>query len=159
MYEKTPSGKTRSLGITRLEMGFLALLIVFVGLLATTKYQDLSITVADSVEQGVIEALRQGVAAYAEKSRYRGSTLLYPSELDEAKIGAATPQNLFFANVLQKGIAVEGWAKTGRYEYRAPSGEMFEYDPQTGSFEVRGQMSEKVMGHPSQSSQTATGAR
>ncbi len=159
MYEKTPTGKTRSLGITRLEMGFLAILIIFVGLLAITRYQDLSITVADSMEQGVVMAVRQGVAAYAEKSRYRGSVSPYPSVLDEAKIGAATSQNLFFAYVLQKGIAVEGWTKAGHHEYRAPSGEMFDYDPQTGSFEARRGMSANSMDHSSQTRQTGAGVR
>jgi hypothetical protein len=153
MYEKIFSGKKRSLGISRLEIGFFALLIVFGGLLVTTKYLDLSILVDGSMEQGVIKAVREGIAAYAMESRDRGRTVLYPAMLDDAETGVATPQNLFFSNVLQRGIAVEGWTKAGQYEYRAPAGEKFIYDPQTGSFEMHGSMTAKGMDHSSQNRQ------
>ena len=159
MYKKMFSGKTRSLGFSRLEIGFLALLIVFGGLLATTKYLDLSILVDGSMEQGVIKAVQDGIAAYAGKSRDRGSASLYPPALDEAETGDATPQNLFFSNVLQRGIAVEGWTKAGQYEYRAPTGEKFIYDPQTGSFETHGSMTAKGMDHSSQTPQPDAGDR
>jgi hypothetical protein len=159
MYEKMFSGKTRSLGISRLEIGFFALLVVFVGLLAVTKYLDLSILIEDSMEQGVIRGVREGIAAYAGKSRDRGSASLYPPALDEAETGDATPQNLFFSNVLQRGIAVEGWTKAGQYEYRVPTGNKFIYDPQTGSFETHGSMATRGMDHSSQTPQPDAGDR
>ena len=147
MYEKMSSGKIRSFGISRLKMGFFALLIAFGGLLAVTKYLDLSIVVKDSMDQGVIKAVRQGIAEYAERSRERNSTLLYPPVLDDAKIGKATPHNLFFSNVLQRGIAVEGWAKIGQYEYRTPRGEKLIYDPRTGDLQTHGSMTASTMDH------------
>jgi len=134
------SEKTRSLGSSRLKIGFLAILTLLGGLLAVTKYLDLSVTVEDSMEQGVITAVQEGISAYAEGSRDSGGALHYPAVLDDAKTGEATAQNLFFSNVLQRGIAVEGWTKTGQYEYRTPRGGRMVYDPRTGSFEIPGSM-------------------
>lgn len=140
MSGKMSSGKNRALGISRLKIGFIALFVIFGGLLAGTKYFDLSLVVEESMEQGVIEAVRQGVAEYAVISRGKGRSTIYPPLLDDAEPGAATPQNLFFSHILQRGIAVEGWEKTGQNEYRAPTGEKYVYDPRTGSFETRGSM-------------------
>ncbi len=159
MYKKYFSGKARSLGISRLEIGFFALLIVFGGLLVVTKYLDLSILLEDSMDQGVVRAVRQGIAAYAVESRNRGNASLYPPLLDAAEAGAGTPHNLFFSNVLPKGIAVEGWEKAGQYEYQAPTGEKFFYDPQTGSFETHGNLTETGMDSSSQTPQSDAGVQ
>jgi len=148
MYEKSFSSKAGSHGFSRLEIGFFALLVVFGGLLAFTKYQDLSRLVEGSMDEGVIKAVQQGIAAYADESRELGSTSLYPSKLDEAETGVSTPQNLFFSNVLPKGIAVAGWAKTGPNEYRAPSGKELVYDPQKGSFGAHRSRVATDMDHP-----------
>ena len=153
------SGKHRFLRITRLETSFLAILLIFGGLLAISKYLELSGLVDGSMEQGVITAVRQGIAAYAAESRKRGSASLYPPALDEAGIGPATPQNLFFSNVLQRGIAVGGWSKTGGYEYRAPSGGLFVYDPATGKFEANEGMEALAMDQPSRTRQRDAGER
>ncbi len=159
MHKKNFSGKTRSLGISRLEIGFFALLIVFGGLLVVTKYLDLSILLEDSMDQGVVRAVRQGIAAYAVESQNRGSPSLYPPVLDDAETGAGTPHNLFFSNVLPRGIAVEGWEKAGQYEYRAPIGEKFFYDPRTGSFETHGNLTETGIGRSSQTPQSDAGVQ
>ena len=125
-----------SLGYTRLGVGFALLLIVFGTLLAVTKFLDLSALTEGSMDQGVIEAVRQGISAYAENAKDKDTASSpYPAMLDEAEIGDATPQNLFFSHVLPKGIAATGWAKTGRYEYRSPSGNSYRYDPREGTFE------------------------
>ena len=132
------SEKIRSLGITPLTFGFIALLVVFGGLLSITRYLDLSATVEGSMEPGVVRAVQQGIAAYAAASRDRGRTPIYPPVLDEAVAGHTRPQNPFFSSVLEGGIAVDGWVKAGRYEYRGPSEASFIYNPRTGSFEKHG---------------------
>ena len=152
MYQKTTAGKSRTLGISRLEMGFIALFVVFGGLLAATKYFDLSSLVAGSMDQGVVKAVREGVDAYSVNARTRGRTPIYPPILDDAKTGLANPQNLFFSHVLQRGIAVEGWVKEGTHEYRAPTGKTYIYDPQTGSFETRANMTAEDINRPTESS-------
>lgn len=159
MHEKSISGKSRSLGASRLEIGFLALFVIFGGLLAITKYLDLSLLVDGSMEQGVIQGVRQGIAAYAVESRDRGRASPYPPVLDEAEAGDATPQNLFFSRVLQRGIAVEEWKKTGPYEYRAPTGETFIYDPRTGSFATRVSMMAGGVDHSPQTTRPDVGGR
>ena len=159
MYEHKFSAKTRSLGIARLQMGFFVLLVIFGGLLAVTKYLDLSVLVKGSMDQGVVRAIRQGIAAYAEESRDRGSTPLYPPVLDDAKAGQAAQQNPFFSTVLQRGVAVDGWAKVGRYEYRTPSGERYVYDPLTGEFNTRGTMTPPGINDASQVGQSDTSDR
>ena len=151
--------KKLSLGITRLEMGFFAVLVIFGGLLATTKYLDLAIFVEDSMEQGVIEAVREGISAYREESLKRGGTSRYPPVLDGAETGRSTPQNLFFSKVLERGIAVEGWAKTNPYQYLTPSGTIFIYDPLTGNFDTHESATATDRVHSSQTLQSVAGDR
>lgn len=122
-------------GYSLLEIAFITLLIALVSILATTKYMELSTSSKESVEAGVLQGVREGLSSYADKFRDRRSGQIYPSFLDSADIGEATPQNLFFENVLDRGIAVSGWLKTGLNEYKAPSGKVYIYDPSSGAFE------------------------
>lgn len=113
----------------------MATLAALVGVLAITKYFDLSELTEDSMESGVIVAVQQGLAGYAEESRDIGRKPVYPEVLDNASLGDTGMRNPFFANVLERGIAVAGWSKTGINEYATPSGVGYVYNPDTGSFE------------------------
>ena len=125
---------SRSAGYSRLEIAFILVLVLFVGLLAVTKYFDISREAEQAMEPGLIEGVRDGIAAYAEESRSRGNSQHYPTVLDEAEPGASTSRDLFFDRVLEKGVAVEGWSKLERNQYRTPSGKRIVYNPQTGEF-------------------------
>jgi len=132
----------RQSGASRMEIAFISLILVTVGLLAYTKYMEISTGAKGSVEAGMIEVIRNGIHDYAVGSKKAGSSALFPPFLDEAKLGQSTPHNLFFTLVTGKriaiggGIAVEGWIKTDKNEYTAPSGKQYVYDPETGVFDI-----------------------
>lgn len=133
-----PQAKS-SRGHTRLGMAFVVVLVVFGVLLAVTKYRDLNDLTEGSMDEGVVNAVQKGISAYAKNSQGSARPASpYPDVLDEADVGDATPHNLFFFYVLPKGIAVEGWAKTGRNEYRSPGGGTYVYDAQAGTFGLQG---------------------
>ena len=133
-----PQAKS-SLGYTRLGMAFGVVLVVFGVLLAVTKFRDLTDLTEGSMDEGVVNAVQKGISAFAKSSKGSGRPASpYPDVLDEADVGPSTPNNLFFFYVLPKGIAVEGWAKTGRNEYRSPSGGSYVYDAQAGTFGLQG---------------------
>ena len=132
----------RQSGATRLEIGFIAVIVLTVGLLAFAKYNEVSIASKGAVESGLIEAVRSGIDDYAYEAQSKKMSRIYPPFLDEAKLGPATGKNLFFSLVLDKrmvvssGIAVAGWLKTAPNEYRTPKGKIYVYNPETGIFDV-----------------------
>ncbi len=121
-------------GYSRLEIAFFLALLLLVGLPAVTKYFELSRDAEQAMEPGLIEGIRAGIAAYAEESLERGSSQRYPNVLDEAAPGPVTPRDPFFSRVLEKGVAVEGWSKLEKNQYRTPSGRRIVYNSQTGEF-------------------------
>ncbi len=130
-------GKSRPLlGFSRLEVAFIVVLLALVGVLAVTRFFDLSLTARQSVDSGVVTAVRGGIADYALASRDFGRVPVYPPLLDHADAGEATIRNRFFTAVVENGLAVSGWTKTGPNSYRAPDGEAYAYDPETGAFAV-----------------------
>ena len=124
----------RFAGYSRLEIAFMLVLGIFIGLLAVTKYLELSTAAKEAMEPGLIEGVRSGIAAYAEEAKSRGNSKLFPSTLDDAASGAATPRDPFFGRVLEKGVAVEGWSKLERNHYLTPSGNTIVYHPESGEF-------------------------
>ena len=128
------SGHRRPDGYSRLEIAFMLVLALFVGLLAVTKYLEVSVDAKEAMEPGLIAGVREGIAAYAEESKERGNSILYPLFLDDAKPGAATTRNLFFGRVLERGLAVTGWSKLAENQYQTPSGKKMVYYPRTGEF-------------------------
>ncbi len=130
----TPGKGRPLLGLSRLEMAFIVVLLALVGVLAVTRFLDLSLTARQSVDAGVVAAVRGGIADYASVSRDFGRVPVYPPLLDHANAGEATIRNRFFTAVVENGLAVSGWTKTGPNSYRAPDGEAYAYDPETGAF-------------------------
>ncbi len=134
----------RQSGASRLEIGFIAVIVITVVLLAYVKYTEISAASKTSVEEGLIEVIRNGIHDYAVDSKKAGSSTLFPPFLDKAQLGAATPKNMLFTFVTGKrifvgsGIAVEGWVKTATNQYTAPSGKKYLYTPKTGVFNVSG---------------------
>ena len=124
----------KTAGPSRLKTAYILLFIAFIGVLGTTKYLELSTDAREAVEEGVVAAVRQGLA---DRDAFGNVPAAHPDTLDTAEKGAATPSNRFFAHVLEKDIAVAGWSKTGTREYQAPSGIKYEYDPKKGTFEAK----------------------
>lgn len=129
-------------GASRLAVTFPLLLLALVVILGVTKYFELSGKAESSVEEGVVSAIRQGVADHAERARGSGQKRVFPVVLDTARVGRATMQNEFFGNVLERSIAVDGWEKMSEHEYKAPSGERYVYDPGRGTFTMSGTKNE-----------------
>jgi len=129
-------GNARPMGFTKLEVAFILVLVALVGMLAVTRFFDLSLTARQSVDTGVIAAVRQGISDYAMESRDLGRRPVYPPLLDHADTGEVTSHNRFFTQVIENGLAVSGSTKTGRHLYRGPNGESLSYDPNTGNFDV-----------------------
>jgi len=127
---------SKSAGYSRLEIAFMLVLALFVGLLAVTKYIDVSKDAEQAMEPGLIDGVRSGISSYAEEARYRGSSQLYPNVLDEAEPGPVTARDPYFGRVLDRGVAVEGWSKLEKNQYRTPSGKRVVYNPETGEFLV-----------------------
>ena len=125
---------SRQAGYSRLEIAFIFVLVLFVGLLAVTKYLEISEDAEEAMEPGLIKGVRAGIAAYAEESLERGNSQRYPNVLDEAEPGPATARDPYFGRVLEKGVAVEGWSKLEKNQYRTPSGKTMVYYPQSGEF-------------------------
>ncbi|MCB1861986.1 MAG: hypothetical protein KDI47_09680 [Gammaproteobacteria bacterium] len=123
---------SKSAGYTRLEIAFMLVLVILVGLLAVTKYLELSEDAEQAMEPGLIEGVRKGIASYAEEARDRGSSQLYPNVLDDAESGPVTARDPYFGRVLDRGVAVAGWSKLATNRYRTPSGKSVEYNPDTG---------------------------
>ena len=115
----------------------MATLAALVGVLAVTKYFDLSELTEGSMESGVIVAVQEGLASYAEESRETGRQPVYPQTLDQAQMGETDMRNPFFANVLDRAVAVTGWSKTGKNTYTTPNGTGYVYDPATGQFDPK----------------------
>ena len=127
-------GNRPPLGFSKLEIAFILVLAALVGLLVITRFLDLSQTAKQSVDSGVVAAVRQGIAEYAQESKVRERLPIFPLLLDDADTGEVTSRNPFFTRVVKNGLAVNGWIKTGRNGYRAPNGALFHYDPETGDF-------------------------
>lgn len=128
--------QSHSAGYTRVEIAFILVLVLLVGLLAVTKYFDLSRDTREAVEEGLIEGVRAGIADYADESRKRGTGNLYPDVLDHAAHGPVTARDPFFGRVLEKGVAVVGWVKLDENQYQTPSGRNIVYHPDTGEFQL-----------------------
>ncbi len=139
-------GNSRLLGFSKLETAFILVLVTLVGVLAITRYLDLSLTARQSVDSGVVAAVRKGIADYALESQDLGRLPVYPPLLDQADIGEVTSQNRFFTHVVEHGLAVTGWVKTGPGAYRAPNGESFTYAPGTGDFSAANGIAPRMPG-------------
>jgi len=125
---------SHSTGYSRLEIAFILVLVLLVGVPAVTKYVELSRDAKEAVEEGLIAGVRAGLADYAQESRERGANKLFPSVLDHAAKGPVTGRDPFFGLVLEKGVAVEGWVKLDENQYQTPSGKQIVYYPDSGEF-------------------------
>ncbi|MCP3867625.1 MAG: hypothetical protein GY703_05930 [Gammaproteobacteria bacterium] len=140
-------------GYSRLEIAFAATLATLVGILAITKYLELSELTEGSLEAMLVTAIEQGLTDYGEESRYIGRKPPFPPVLDHAEIGGTGIRNPFFVNIIDEGIAVEGWSKTGSLDYVSPNGIPYQYDPSIGSFGPTADKNGKQLSQPSDTSQ------
>jgi type II secretory pathway pseudopilin PulG len=111
----------------------MVVLAVIAGI-AAPRYMDMRARAGTASEAGVVKSVKSALSMYRLNGSASGSAQ-WPATLDPAPANArAIPSVPFFTAVLDLGIA-HGWAKgTTPFEYVAPTGTMYVYDPGTGLF-------------------------
>ncbi len=86
----------------------------------------------DVAEAELVRRVQESIEHYYFEALANGNPE-FPALLDDASstCNAATP---CFVNVLREGVRSGGWFKNNPYEYNAPSGLTYIYNPTTGDF-------------------------
>ncbi len=119
-------------GFTVIEILLIVLLIGVLALVVLPTFFDFSGEAEQSVEEGVVGAVRSGISHYHLESSMQEREPPFPEELDTASNGGASTVNPFFDIVLESPIVSE-WQKND-LTYTAPGGTVYTYNPTTGTF-------------------------
>ena len=109
----------------------LIMVIVVLGILsivAIARYFDITNDAKIAGEKGVVAGIIVSIHAY-----YAGNKT-FPDALDASAGGACRPGNACFTNVLAFGGITEDWTKSGANSYSGPSGRVYTYTKDDGTF-------------------------
>lgn len=118
----------------------LILIITILGVMLISwlpKFLELSAEANQLYRDGVVSAVRSGLALYQTNYVIKNGTLEYPSSLDFAKPAPCGEENMCFTNVLYKGIDDGAWAKKSANTYTYDNGATivtYAYNPVQGTF-------------------------
>ena len=120
-------------------------------LVAVPKYYDLSGQAKEASEQGVVGGVRSGILGYfvgrvVNTAPSAGLANKYPLRLDNVPAGeTCSVEAPCFIEVLAQGGITADWKKGGSVlEYIGPTGNLYVYEPATGTFD---QQSTEQHGH------------
>ncbi len=125
----------RQSGFTLIELVLVILLLGIMSLTAFSIFYDISDEAYESTEMTIVSSVRSGIDLSSMENMINLGTFSFPTTLDSATNGTASPSNPFFTEVLNSGIT-ENWNKSGPNLYLfAPTGTQYLYDSNTGKFE------------------------
>lgn len=119
---------------TALAIGLSAILATSVAPIFTDASRQAQLTSEDMVSGHV----QTGITLKQMENLATRGVPAFPPALDTAPVGViANSNNPFFNNVLQFPIT-SGWRKESALTYRSPTGRIFTYNPETGTFNGNG---------------------
>lgn len=119
-------------GFTLIEVVVIIVVVAIVGVFVAARYFNMGSRARIEAERGVVGNARTGIRGYVVESALTKRVPALPATLDGAADGPVSESNSFFTNVLRQTSLTE-WAKSGQ-SYRGPTGNIYTYDPDTGSF-------------------------
>ncbi len=121
----------RKSGFTLIELIMVILVLGILAIMAIPKYTDLTVNANNAAEQGIVGAIRAGVATYIAANN--GSI---PATLDSATNAACSSSNICFGTILTDGVSGGGWSRVSAtsYTHTGSNTSTYTYTPATGSF-------------------------
>jgi len=119
-------------GFTLIEVVLIIIVLGIISAFVAAKFVDMGSSARIEAERSVVGSTRGGISSYGVESRLTNRLPVLPAALDGATDGPVSSGNPFFGNVLSQSSLAD-WEKSGQ-SYRGPAGNIYTYDPATGSF-------------------------
>jgi MSHA pilin protein MshA len=127
-------------GFTLIELVLVIAILAILAISALPRFLDISIDAKQASRDGVIGAIRAGIALYKadEMVTLGAGTGTYPSTLDAASNTNCGTTNRCFTTVIPNGIEDPAWTRISDTSYSFNDGATtttYTYSPTTGTFQ------------------------